>query len=197
MHSIPRAVTNQSFEGTWNKLLSDIPICFPKLASWARLNLNCIKPNSDRDCSSGGVPWFWFAKWAIGWMSALQNYTFPCTSSSDYFSVSGEKPSVQKAAHTPDSIIVSCLVNSVYKDYRVSEWECSETTQNTTADSYLATVDTGFCMLSVRLQNSYLSCPFLHSNLKGHLCFVVILNLKHKNSRKWRANLKKKFQSKI
>lgn len=53
MPSVASAVSNQSFKGIWNKLLTDIHICFPKLASWTRFNLNYIKPNSDRDCSSG------------------------------------------------------------------------------------------------------------------------------------------------
>ena len=134
MPSIPSAVSNQSFEGIWNKLLTDIHICFPKLASWTRFNLNSIKPNSDRDCSSGRNLWFWLAKWALGCLhckitpspACLARIIVPCQE---------RTPSVQKAAHTPDSIIVNCLVNSVYKYYCLSEWECSETRYNTTADS--------------------------------------------------------------
>lgn len=134
MPSIPSAVSNQSFEGIWNKLLTDIHICFPKLASWTRFNLNCIKPNSDRNCISGRVLWFWLAKWALGYLHCkitpsaahLAQIIVPCRE---------RTPSVQKAAHTPHSIIVNGLVNTLYKNYCLIEWDCSKTRYSTTADS--------------------------------------------------------------
>lgn len=60
MTSIIYAVGNQSFECMWNKLLTDIHICFPKLASWTGFKLNCIKHNQDSEI-----------------LDELQNYTPP------------------------------------------------------------------------------------------------------------------------
>lgn len=174
--SIPSAVSNQPFKGIWNILLTDMHIRFPKLASWIRFNLNCIKPYSDWSCIFEEVLWLWLAKQGLG---CLHFKSTPSLGRLAQIIVPRqEQTPVQKAAPTPDSFIVNCLINSVCKDYCISERECSETrykTQQKTSDKIPLPCDSVCYLLGYKI---LLCLVCFWAQIQKVMCFVVILNVR-------------------
>lgn len=124
---MPSAVSSQSFDSIWNKLLTDIYMCFAKISLWTGLNLNSIKSNSERDWSSERVLWFWLAKRTLECLHHKIT-PFPLYQAHIVVLCWAWILSLQKASHTPDSIIGNCMDNSVSRDHLLSEQECSKYT---------------------------------------------------------------------